>query len=168
MARANNIPMAITWASTSMVRTMLFPPGPPPPLLSVLVAVRPFTVSHARITPIPPPTAASPVLRHRFINNVDAAKMPPDARGYLSVTFAPPLPAAPTILLQCPNPRYAVKVHGASPAGFTYAIYRTRDLLESKAANPFDGEEAAKPVTDYKAAQNIDIAWVAIADGTAN
>jgi hypothetical protein len=114
------------------------------------------------------PTAASPVLRHQFINNVDAAKMPPDARGHLSVKFTSPLPAAPTILLQCPNPRYSVKVHGASPTGFTYAIYHTRDLLESKAANPFDGEEAAKPVTDYKAAQNIDIAWVAIADGTAN
>jgi hypothetical protein len=108
--------------------------------------------------------AAGPALRHEFINNVDAGKHPPNARGYLTVTFKTRLPAAPTILLQCANPRYAVKVHGASPTGFVYALYRVRDILDSPAANPYEGEKAAKPVTNYKAAQNIDVAWVAIAD----
>jgi hypothetical protein len=108
--------------------------------------------------------AAGTALRHQFINNVDAAKHPPDAKGYLTVTFKAPLPASPTILLQCPNPRYTVKVHGASPTGFVYAIYRTRDLLDAPSDDPYAGESAAKPVTDYKAGQNIDVAWVAIAE----
>jgi hypothetical protein len=110
------------------------------------------------------PTAGNPALRHQFINNLDAGRQPPDGRGRISVTFKTPLPASPTILLQCPNPRYTAKVHGASPTGFVFAIYRTRDLLESGASDPFEGEKAAKPVTDYLESQNIDVAWVAIAD----
>ena len=103
-------------------------------------------------------------LRHQFINNLDAGKQPPDARGDVSVTFKTPLPSSPTILLQCANPRYSVKVHGASTTGFTFALYRTRDILDSPAGDPFNGEKAAHPVTDFKAAENIDIAWVAIAE----
>jgi hypothetical protein len=110
------------------------------------------------------PPAASPAVRHQFINNVDVGKQPPDAKGYLAVTFKTPLPASPTVLLQCPNPRYTVKVHGASPTGFVYAIYRTRDLIDSPADDPYSGEKAARTVTDYKAAQNIDVAWIAIAE----
>jgi hypothetical protein len=108
--------------------------------------------------------SAGPALRHQFINNVDAGKHPPDARGYITVTFKSPLPASPTILLQCANPRYSPKVHGASPTGFVFALYRTRDLLDSPAVSPFEGEKAARPMRDYKAAENIDIAWVAVAE----
>jgi hypothetical protein len=108
--------------------------------------------------------SAGPALRHQFINNLDAGKQPPDARGDVTIMFQAPLPSSPTILLQCTNPRYAVKVHGASTTGFTFAIYHTRDILDSPAGDPFNGEKAAQPVTDFKAAENIDIAWVAIAE----
>jgi hypothetical protein len=108
--------------------------------------------------------ATVPALRHEFINNVDMGKHPPDARGYITVTFKSPLPASPTVLLQCANPRYSPKVHGVSTKGFVFALYRTRDILDSPATSPFEGEKAAQPVRDYKGAQNIDIAWVAIAE----
>jgi hypothetical protein len=98
------------------------------------------------------------------MNNLDARRITPDARGRLAVTFRTPLPAAPTILLQCANPRYAAKVHDASTTGFAFAIYRTQDLLRGERNNPFEGEGAAKPVTDFRDIDNIDVAWVAIAN----
>jgi hypothetical protein len=110
------------------------------------------------------PAPAGPALRHQFLNNLDARRQVPDARGYISVTFKTPMPASPTILLQCANPRYAAKVHGASPTGFLFAIYRTRDLLQGDRNDPFNGEGAAKPVNDFRDADNIDVAWVALAD----
>jgi hypothetical protein len=103
-------------------------------------------------------------LRHQFMNNLDARRLVPDARGYLSVTFKTPLATSPTILLECANPRYAVKVHGASPTGFVFAIYRTRDVLQVERNDPFNGDGAAKPVTDFRDSDNIDVAWVAIAN----
>jgi hypothetical protein len=104
-----------------------------------------------------PAAAAGPTLRHAFLNNLDT-------RRYIAVTFKAPLPGPPTILLQCANPRYTAKVHGASPTGFLFALYRTRDLLQGDRNDPFNGEGAAKPVTDFREADNIDVAWVAIAD----
>jgi hypothetical protein len=118
---------------------------------------------------LPAPAEAAPAtetaLRHQFINNLDAKRNPPDARGRVSVTFRTPLPAAPTILVQCANPRYTVKVHDASPAGFVFALYRTREILDGRGPNPFEGEGAAKPVTDFREAENIDIAFVALTGG---
>jgi hypothetical protein len=113
-----------------------------------------------------PVRAAEPAaaLRHQFMNNLDARRQVPDARGYLSVTFKTPLPTPPTILLQCANPRYTAKVHGASPTGFLFAIYRTRDVLQVERNDPFNGDGAAKPVTDFRDTDNIDVAWVALAD----
>lgn len=110
-----------------------------------------------------PATAATPALRHGFINNLDVARYKPDERGTVTITFKQPLPALPTILLQCANPRYTAKVHGASKTGFVFALYRTLDCLRGGNENPFDGSAAAKPVIDFKEAHNIDIAWVAIA-----
>jgi hypothetical protein len=108
--------------------------------------------------------ATGPALRHGFINNLDASRMKPNERGLLVITFKEALPTAPTILLQSPNPRYVAKVHEASRTGFGFAIYRTLDCLRGDGNNPFDGPAAAKPVTDSKPADNLDIAWVAIAD----
>jgi hypothetical protein len=111
-----------------------------------------------------PAATAGPALRHQFLNNLDARRQVPDARGYISIAFKAPLPGPPTILLECANPRYTAKVHGASPTGFLFALYRTRDLLQGDRNDPFNGEGAAKPVTDFRDADNIDVAWVAIAD----
>jgi hypothetical protein len=110
------------------------------------------------------PAPPGPALRHQFLNNLDARRQAPDARGYIAIDFKTPLPGPPTVLLQCANPRYTAKVHGASPTGFLFAIYRTRDLLQGDRNDPFNGEGAAKPVTDFRDADNIDVAWVAIAD----
>ncbi len=111
-----------------------------------------------------PAAAAGPALRHAFLNNLDARRQTPDARGYITIPFKTPLPGPPTILLECGNPRYTAKVHGASPTGFLFALYRTRDLLQGDRNDPFNGEGAAKPVTDFRDADNIEVAWVAIAD----
>jgi hypothetical protein len=110
-----------------------------------------------------PASAAGPALRHGFLNNLDAARQKPNERGYVVITFKEPLPASPTILLQSPNPRYAAKVHEASRTGFAFAVYRTVDCLRGGGNNPFEGSAAAKPVTDFKPDDNLDIAWVAIA-----
>jgi hypothetical protein len=108
-------------------------------------------------------TATGPALRHGFINNLDAARQKPNERGLLVITFKGALPVAPTIILQSPNPRYVAKVHEASRTGFAFAVYRTMDCLRGDSNNPFDGPAAAKPVTDFQQADNLDIAWVAIA-----
>ena len=36
--------------------------------------------------------------------------------------------------------------------------------LQGDRNDPFNGEGAARPVTDFREADNIDVAWVAIAD----
>lgn len=109
------------------------------------------------------PASATTALRHGFLNNLDAARQKPDARGYVVIAFKEPLPSSPTIVLQCANPRFAAKVHDASRAGFAFAVYRTVDCLRGGGSNPFEGAAAAKPVTDLKPADNVDVAWVAIA-----
>jgi len=111
----------------------------------------------------PTASASGPALRHGFLNNLDASKQKPDERGYVVIAFREPLPASPTIVLQCANPRYAAKVHDASRTGFAFAVYRTVDCLRGGGNNPFEGATAAKPVTDFKSADNVDVAWVAIA-----
>jgi hypothetical protein len=106
--------------------------------------------------------AAGVALRHQFMNNLDARKQVPDARGYVSVTFPSPLTGSPTVLLQCANPRYTAKVHGVTAAGFVFALYRTRDLLDGEGVDPFNGPKAAKPVIAFRDAENIDVAWIAV------
>jgi hypothetical protein len=121
------------------------------------------SLTHERAQAAAAASAAGPALRHGFLNNLDASKQKPNERGYVVITFKEPLPASPTIVLQCANPRYAAKVHDASRTGFAFAVYRTVDCLRGGGNNPFEGAAAAKPVTDFKPADNVDVAWVAIA-----
>jgi hypothetical protein len=134
------------------------------PVLLITVGLAAWTTATLQREAVRAAEPGAPALRHQFLNNVDARKQTPDAKGMISVTFKTPLPAAPTIFLQCANPRYWAKVHGASPTGFVFALYRTPQLLRLARNDPFNGEGAPKPVTDFRDRDNIDLAWVAIAE----
>src|SRR3712207_4288250 len=87
------------------------------------------------------------------------------AGGRIAISFRTPLPGMPTILVPCADPRSTVKVHAVSPAGCACALYRTKEILEGTSTSPFEGAGAAQPVIDFREAQNIDIAWVALSGG---